>query len=89
MPSKTQIISIEVRRNEHGWFVAESDDLLGLYVVGTNRDAVINDIAPAIAALFEAKGQSVELQPVEPSRSVDPGKFWGILRPTMLSAAMA
>lgn len=88
--SKDRIIAITVRRNEHGWFVAESDDLPGLYIAAENRDAVFGDIDSAIVALFAAKGEQVTVTPVEPPKAAAAdGAFWGILRPLTLSGVPA
>ena len=87
---KSLIISVEVRRNEHGWYIAESEDLPGLYIAGDDRSAVIGDVDSAIRALFAAKGESVEIRPAEPPRAILPSKLagamWWVKTPTEASA---
>ena len=88
--SKDRIIAITVKRNDHGWFVAESDDLPGLYIVAENRDAVFGDIDATIVALFEAKGEKVAVTPVAPPKAAAmEDAFWGILRPLTFNGAAA
>lgn len=87
-----RIIAITVKRNEHGWFVATSDDLPGLYIAHEERDAVCNDIDEAIVALFAAKGEKVSITPVQPSKVAEeklPGIFWGLVRPISFNGVPA
>jgi hypothetical protein len=89
---RQRIIAITVRRNEHGFFVAESDDLPGLYLVHEKRQAVLDDLDEAIVQMHAAMGEKVQASTVAPPKAAETankGLIWELVRPLSLNGATA
>ena len=50
------VVTVTIEDREDAGLRVYSDDLPGLILSGSNKDAVFQNIAPAIRALFERKG---------------------------------
>lgn len=50
---QTEIVLVAVSRKDYGWFVAESENLPGLFVSHPTLDQVMKDIPEVIKALYK------------------------------------
>lgn len=61
MNQNVEIITLVVRRSPSGLFTATSDDLDGVYMAHTDRDAIVADL-PAVVARWFKNNQNLDVE---------------------------